>query len=120
MVYSSTLLSQGGVEEQGIQRIDVALARLLECSTPPTCKPQVLWSMKYRSKGRSIDSGPGHVVSSMSGRVMIFPPPSIDPAFDDSILENVKEVWKHIMGDEVEDLDFLKFEERGVENDDEL
>lgn len=50
---------------------------------------------------------------------MIFPPASIDPVFDDSILENVNEVWKCVLGDEVEESEFLKFEERGMGDGDE-
>jgi Rab proteins geranylgeranyltransferase component A len=56
----------------------------------------------------------------MSGRVMVFPPPSTDLAFDDSILEGVKEMWKWIMGDEVEEDEFLRFEERGGGEEDEF
>lgn len=119
MVYSSTLLPQKADEEKSIQRIDVALARLLKCSMLSNYKAEILWSLKYRSKGRSIDSGPGPVLSHMSDKAMIFPPPSIDPVFDDSILENVKKVWKRIMGDEVDDSEFLKFDERGAEDDNE-
>lgn len=81
-------------------------------------KPEVLWSLKYRTKGRPIDSKASMVRSNMSDRVAIFPPASIDPVFDDSILENVKEVWKFVMGDEVEVSDFMKFEERGGGDDD--
>jgi Rab proteins geranylgeranyltransferase component A len=86
---------------------------VLACS-----KPEVLWTMTYRSKGRSIDSQAGPIQSLMSGRVMIFPPPSIDLAFDDSILESVREMWKQIMGDEIEHAEFLRFEERRAGDDD--
>ncbi len=43
---------------------------------------------------------------------MIFPPPSVDLAFDDSILDTVREMWQRIMGEEVEEADFLRFENR--------
>lgn len=51
-------------------------------------------------------------MSSQSGRVMLFPIASVDPVFDDSILAGVKEIWKRILGNEVEESEFLKFEER--------
>jgi Rab proteins geranylgeranyltransferase component A len=50
---------------------------------------------------------------------MIFPPPSVDLAFDDSILDSVKEMWKRIMGDEVDEEDFLKFDQRGLGDEEE-
>lgn len=68
--------------------------------------------MKYRVQGRPIDSEAGPVMSSQSGRVMLFPVASVDPVFDDSILDGVKETWKRILGNEVEESEFLKFEER--------
>jgi Rab proteins geranylgeranyltransferase component A len=120
VIYASTLSQPGSNDDEDIQRLGAAVARLLEASMFSDSKPEVLWSLKYRARGRSIDSGPGQIFSAMAGRVMIFPPPSIDPAFDDSILENVKEIWKRAMGDEADEADFLKFEERGVGNEEEL
>jgi hypothetical protein len=119
VIYASTLSRLGGNDDEDIKGLDAAVARLLDASTLPDSKPEVLWSLRYRSGGRSIDSGPGQILSTMAGKVMIFPPPSTDPAFDDSILDNVKEIWKRVVGDEVEEGDFLKFEERGVDNEDE-
>jgi len=118
VIYSSTLAFPRGDDEVDLHRLDVAIGRLLEALTVSDSKPEVLWSLKYRAKGRPTDSEAGPVLSSMSGKVMMFPPRSIDLVFDDSILENVKEVWKRIMGDEVDDSDFLKFEDRGVEGED--
>lgn len=43
---------------------------------------------------------------------MVFPPPSVDLAFDDSILDSVKEMWQRIMGEEVVRGDFLRFDDR--------
>ena len=119
MIYASTLCPPGGQEDKDIQRLDEGVARLLDVLRLPGLNPEVLWSLKYRAKGRPIDTEAGPILSSNSGRLMTFPPPSIDLAFDDSILKDVREVWKRIMGDEVEDSDFLKFAERGVENEEE-
>ncbi|KAJ6038295.1 uncharacterized protein N7446_005107 [Penicillium canescens] len=38
------------------------------------------------------------------------PPSSLDLAFEDDTLDLVKQAWKKIMGDEVEDDDFMIFE----------
>ncbi len=40
------------------------------------------------------------------------PPPSLDLAFDDSLIEDVREKWRTIMGDEAVEEDFMRFEER--------
>lgn len=114
MIYASTLRLTGTLEEDDIQRLDAGVARLLDATPVSDLKPEVLWSLKYRAKGRSTDTKAGPVLTAMSGKVMMFPPASIDLAFDDSILESVKEMWKSIMGDEVEEEDFMKVEERGV------
>lgn len=118
MIYSSTPSPPTGDEDQDLQRLDDAVARLLSASALPDSKPEVLWSLKYHAKGRPTDSEAGPVLSSISGRVMVFPPASIDLAFDDSILENVKELWKRIVGDGVEESDFLKFEDRRADEGD--
>jgi Rab proteins geranylgeranyltransferase component A len=59
------------------------------------------------------------VLSTMSDKVMVFPPPSVDLAFDESILDCVREMWKRIMSDEVEEAEFLRFGQRGVGEEDE-
>ena len=119
MVYSSTVSSSDGSEDEDVQRLVDAIANLLAASPPSDSKPEVLWSLKYRVRGRSIDSDAGPVMSSQSGRVMLFPAASVDPVFDDSILDGVKDIWKRIMGDEVEESEFLKFVERREDDEEE-
>jgi Rab proteins geranylgeranyltransferase component A len=74
--------------------------------------------MVYHGTGRGVadgDAAKPRIQTAMSGKVMVFPPPSVDLVFDDSILESVKEVWKVVMatkGEEALDGDFLKFDPR--------
>ncbi|ERF73839.1 hypothetical protein EPUS_05544 [Endocarpon pusillum Z07020] len=118
VIYSSTVSSSEGSEDANVQRLDDAIANLLAASPLSDSKSEVLWSLKYRLQGRPIDSDAGPVVSSQSGRVMLFPVASVDPVFDDSVLDGVKDIWKRILGNEVEVSEFLKFEER-TEDDEE-
>ena len=87
-------------------------------SALPAHKPELLWSLKYRATGRPIDSQAGSIHSSLSGRVMVFPPASIDSVFDDSIIDSVREMWARVMaadGDDVVDKnDFCRFENGAV------
>jgi hypothetical protein len=91
--------------------------RLLAASPSalPSHKPEVLWSLKYRAMGRPIDSQAGSIHSSPSGRVLVFPPGSIDLVFDDSILDCVREMWTRVVaagGDGVVDArDFCRFDD---------
>jgi hypothetical protein len=49
-----------------------------------------------------------------------FPSSSLDIAFDDSMLDRVKEAWQKIMGEETNPQDFLMFPDReGIADDDE-
>lgn len=44
-------------------------------------------------------------------RVLAFPAPSLDLAFDDKVIEDVRAAWKLIMGDGTSE-QFMKFEDR--------
>jgi hypothetical protein len=53
--------------------------------------------------------------------VFSFPAPGLDLSFDDGMLDRVKEVWKAVMGDGVDEDGYLMFAAREsvVEDDDE-
>lgn len=108
ILYASTSLSS----EKGFSLLKKATHALL-AAVDATPKPDTLWSVQCRqhasSGSETLPAGDGHVLR--------FPPPSIDLAFDDVILDNVKEVWQKIMGDAGED--FLSFQDREVYDDDE-
>lgn len=121
----STSTPPAGSDTEAIHRLHTAIARLLDASPIDSAgpKPKTLWQLTYRAMGRGINTEPGPIGSAVSGRVMIFPPPSVDLAFDDSILDSVKEVWKVVMGGDgnghsvVRDSDFLVFGPRPVGGD---
>lgn len=81
---------------------------------------KVLWSLRYTQLGRAgdvIDAAQALKSSSPSDSTISFPPPSLDHAFDDALLDMVKEVWKIVQGEEAIDEEFMKFEDReGVED----
>ncbi|GAA5231340.1 hypothetical protein GCM10025794_31660 [Massilia kyonggiensis] len=70
--------------------------------------------MRFTQLGRpsrDVRGTPGIQRSSLSANILSFPPPSLDLAFDDGVIDTVKEAWKIIMGDQASD-DFMNFEDR--------
>ncbi|KAH6618488.1 rab geranylgeranyl transferase escort protein-like protein [Boeremia exigua] len=108
ILYASTSLSS----DKGFELLKKAVDALL-VAVEVTPKPNVLWSTEYRQRASSsTDTLPAdheHVLS--------FPPPSMDLAFDDAILDNVKSVWRQIVGEEGGE--FLVFQDRETYDDDE-
>ncbi|KAF2177181.1 hypothetical protein K469DRAFT_378932 [Zopfia rhizophila CBS 207.26] len=102
VLYVSTSLSG----EKGFQLLGKAvetLLRTVDISPPPT----VLWSAQYEQRYSAANSS---LPPSSSEHVLKFPPSSVDLAFDDSILDQVKSVWQKIMGDDAGE--FLVFKDR--------
>ena len=120
VIYASTSCHADEDPDEATERLNDAVSRLLNASPLSDPKPDLLWSMAYRTKGRPINVEAGPVLSRMSGKVMVFPPPSVDLAFDDPILDSVREMWKRIMGDEVDEAEFLRFEDRGLSGEEEV
>jgi Rab proteins geranylgeranyltransferase component A len=77
--------------------------------------PFVLWSMSYVQHGRaSSDTISKSFAQDKSGRVLAFPPASLDLSFDDALVDSVRAVWRKIMDAEADDADFLRLEEREI------
>ena len=72
----------------------------------------ILWSVQYNQQASS-----GSEDLPAGDHVLRFAPPSLDLAFDDSVLDNVKELWQKIAGDDAGD--FLVFQDREAYEDDE-
>ncbi|KAL2842239.1 GDP dissociation inhibitor-domain-containing protein [Aspergillus pseudoustus] len=102
--------------QQGQSLIADAVDKLLKSSSGPDA--QVLWSLRYTQLGRAVgcDTSPANNVL---GNVIRFPPPSLDLAFDDSIIDLVKDAWTIIMGDDASPEHFMKFEDRESYDDEE-
>lgn len=78
-----------------------------------------MWSMSFVRD----ESATGHAPSpplqqDASGKVLVLPQRTYDIAFDDSILDGVKAAWEKVLGDRSAEYDFLRFEARRDENED--
>jgi hypothetical protein len=69
--------------------------------------------MFYVQRGRASSSTISKpFTQDKSGRVLVFPPASLDLSFDDALVDSVRSVWRKTMEAESDDADFLRFEER--------
>jgi len=110
IIYASTSLP----DQDGRILLDHAVSTLLDAENE-TKPASILWSLHYTQSGpspsRSSQSTTSpSVVSEKS--VLLCPPPSLDLAFDDALIEDVREKWKVIMGDEALEEEFMMFETR--------
>ncbi|CAG8017163.1 unnamed protein product [Penicillium salamii] len=104
VVYCSVALP--GTEGQSL--LQIALERLIATET----SVRVLWSMRYTQRGRSSTDGTQWPLQEEScPGSYLFPPPSLDFAFEDDTLGIVKEAWKKVVGDDI-DHDFMMFDDR--------
>ena len=98
---------------QGYGVLDQAVELLLR-SAEDEESPKVLWRLRYEqpsfSNGRVARASEEPSPLRPLERVLVFPPPSADVVFDDSVLSDVKRVWAEILGSEAQD--FMKFPER--------
>lgn len=109
VVYGSVSYSESG----GYALLETAIDKLLASVAEQDAR--VLWTMRYTQVGRAgvmVDPAEALRTSSPSDNVICFPPPSLDHAFDDSLLDVVKETWKAVMGEEAIDAEFMNFEDR--------
>ena len=109
VIYGSVGLSGS----RGYLLLEAAINRLLQSVSE--AKAKVLWSLRYTQLGRTstIPDGVQALKSSFpSDSVICFPPPSLDHAFDDELLDMVKEAWKTVMGEGAVDEEFMNFEDR--------
>ncbi|RAL10988.1 putative Rab geranylgeranyl transferase escort protein [Aspergillus homomorphus CBS 101889] len=107
VLYGSVSIS--GSDGQAL--IESAVQQLLESAAGPDAK--VLWSLRYTQLGRAIGSETGSVQSvNLADRIVRLPPSSLDLAFDDSLIDTVKDAWQAIMGDDAIDHEFMTFEDR--------
>ena len=98
---------------RGYLLLEAAINRLLQSVSEANAK--VLWSLRYTQLGRTstIPDGVQALKSSFpSDSVICFPPPSLDHAFDDQLLDMVKGAWKTVMGEDAIDEEFMTFEDR--------
>jgi hypothetical protein len=107
VLYASTSLSG----KRGFDLLKKAVNTLL-ASVEVDSPPSVLWSTQYQHRPTS---GTELLPADSNGHILRFPPPSVDLAFDDTIFEQVKDVWEKIMGGDAGE--FLVFQDREAYDD---
>ena len=68
--------------------------------------------MQYNQLGHLGNDGTTPDIQMHSPNVYSFPPPSVDLAFEDEIVDTVKQAWLKVMGDDVDPDDFMIFDDR--------
>ncbi|KAH8695047.1 putative rab geranylgeranyl transferase escort protein [Talaromyces proteolyticus] len=116
VIYGS--VSVGGQDGQAL--LAAAVNQLLESITEVENTPTVLWTLRFTQIGiLDSDVSPANIYrSSVSDRIIYFPPPNLDLAFNDAIVDSVRAGWKAVLGDEAQDDDFMNFEDREKYDDD--
>jgi Rab proteins geranylgeranyltransferase component A len=106
--------------QEGQRLLEAAINRLLESFSDATGKPVVLWSLRFTQVGTPDGTNGSSLLykSTKSDQILYFAPPCLDLAFDDSIVESVRECWKAVLGEEAQDDMFMAFEDRETYDDD--
>ena len=108
VIYASTLLPGPA----GYDLLDRALEKLSGTFEEP--KPSILWSLRYAQHCPSSDASKATDVAKEGG-IITFAESSVDLAFDDGVLEDVRRAWTNITG---ETNGFMQFEDRETGYDD--
>lgn len=108
VVYASTLLA--GAE--GAELVDAAVSTLLAATASVGDSPApVLWSMRFQQRN------PSKVAEGADKAIHQLPSPALDIVFDDSTLNSVRDLWRKLAGEDLDDDGFMNFPAR-VDNDD--
>ena len=108
VLYASTSL--GG--QKGFELLQIAVDGLLS-AVDATPAPSVLWSANYQQRP---SSGTESLPTDTDSNIIRFPVPTMDLAFDDAVLDNVKDVWQTIAGEDAGE--FLVFQDREAYDED--
>jgi hypothetical protein len=99
--------------QNGFDLLQKAVDALLSAADV-TPAPRILWSIKYQQWP---SSGTESLPIGTGSNILRFPALSVDLAFDDAVLDNVKNVWQKIAGEDVGE--FLVFQDREAYDEDE-
>ena len=105
VIYANTLLPY----EEGYSTIESATKQLLASIDP---QAEIIYSLRYTQLGSLESDASTSLSTEQCDRIFAFPAPCLDLAFDDMMIEQVKKVWKTIMGDDANEDEFLVFEDR--------
>lgn len=104
VLYVSTALPS----PNGPRLLQAAVSALVS-AVDVTPRPSILYSIQYE---QSASSPPSALSPLQNERVLSFPASGLDLAFDDEIIDGVKDVWRRIVGDGEDAGEFLVFEDR--------
>ena len=95
MIYTSTIAS----DTSAFKSLDEAVDKLL--SVAEDAKNLKLWSLCYLQVGRPAMADSSNLLrSSKTDRILSFSIPSLDLAFEDGVIDSVREAWTCISGAE--------------------
>ncbi|KAI9786348.1 MAG: Rab proteins geranylgeranyltransferase component A [Peltula sp. TS41687] len=127
ILYASIMAHERSVDHD---LLDQAVERLLaSLDGNDESAPRVLYTLRYTQSNLAVPQTSTDAESTMEsaskppppgssdGPVLVSPPTSLDPVFDDALLDQVKEIWKKVMrqpdGNESDNADeFMVFEDR--------
>lgn len=114
IIYASCLEDNTTTQE----RLKSAITSLVSTAGNESAA-QAVWSMSFVRDESATGYTPDHPLQQdPSGKVLVFPQRTHDIAFDDTILDGVKAAWERVLGDRSAEYDFLRFEARRDENED--
>lgn len=105
VVYGSTLLAGS----TGYEVLRLALEKLRDSFDE--ARPNILWSLFYAQHCNPPLKDGETIETSTEDSVMTFPEHTVDLAFDDGVLEDVKKAWATITG---YTSGFMQFDDREV------
>lgn len=85
------------------------MSRLVQAEGPSAT---VLWSLRYTHRGHLSNGETRSLIADSVTGFYHLPPSGLDLSLEDDILDVVKEAWKTVVGDEVDDDEFMKFDDR--------
>ncbi|GAB7360070.1 hypothetical protein MBLNU230_g7590t1 [Neophaeotheca triangularis] len=124
VMYASLSLNATDDPSSAFERLHEAVAQLLSAPSSVIATEEtagayarVLWRLQY-VQHTPVAAFPD--VDEADKALQYFAPMAPDLALEDDVLEEVKGVWRGIVGDEADDEEFLKFEPRQAEEEDEM
>lgn len=114
VLYASTKAS-GFAGEDSYRILDLAVQLLLRSLEDEPSTPEILWKLQYGRLAASESDNGVSLTSVNTENVLQFSDPTVDLAFDDKVLEEVRNAWQKITGEKE---GFMMFEERGESGED--
>lgn len=114
VLYASTQ-APGSASEDSYRLLCLAVQRLLRSLPEEPSTPEVLCELRYGRLAASESDDSASLAGAGVANVLLFSDPTFELAFDDRVLEQVRNAWEKITG---ETGGFMLFEERGESGED--